>query len=382
MAKIRIGDLKFERAEKEALFKLINTDGRITEGEYTKKFEKRISEYVGTRYATGVNSGTSALLTALLAIKYSSQKKNLGEYIITSPLTYPATINAILFAGFKPLFVDIEDNFCISTEKIEDKLVEHKENISGILPVHLLGFMADMAKIKKISERHNLFLVEDCAESFGSMQKNKNCGSFGDASIFSFFASHTIGVGELGCMLTNNPKLYELANEIKDNGRRDANGKERCNFLFDSKGLNFKTTEFSSLLGYYKLGKVKQVIQKRQENVKFLNDAFEKISDNFILPEFSKDICYFSYPLIIKNRKFNRLKIIEELYKSSIEARTLFGCLPTQQKAFSEFKSQYSGKLPNSESVGKNAFYLPCHQYLTKENLNYLADAFLKIVKE
>ena len=241
--KVSIGDLRFEPAEKKALIRLINGNHKVTEGNYTTKFEGSMAKHIGLNHCSALNSGTSALLASLLAIKQSGLCKKNSEYVITSPLTYPATINAIIFSGFKPLFVDIEDNLCISADKCNE-LLSGNYGIAGIVPVNLLGFMPDMQKLSGLAKSHGIFMIEDCAESFGSRQGKKQCGTFGDGSIFSFFASHTVGVGELGCFLTNNDSLHRAVNEIKDNGIKSAKGKERYDFAFESKGLNFKTIEF------------------------------------------------------------------------------------------------------------------------------------------
>jgi len=146
-------------------------------------------------------------------------------------------------------------------------------------------------------------------------------------------------------------------------------------------GYNFKTTEFMAALGLVQLKKADWIKKRRQENVKFLNDELSKYSDTLQLPRYSNEISNLAYPIVIKKTEtVARSKLMYELERLGIETRPLFGCIPTQQPAYEHLKQKYGGKLPNAECIGKNAFYIGCHQYLTEEDLSYVANAFEKIL--
>jgi CDP-6-deoxy-D-xylo-4-hexulose-3-dehydrase len=152
-------------------------------------------------------------------------------------------------------------------------------------------------------------------------------------------------------------------------------------FAHDVIGYNFKVMEFEAALGVSQLKKADFIFEKRQENVCFLNEHLDKFSDNLQLPVFSKDVSYLAYPIVIKEHSESTRKYLrEELQRNGIESRPLFGCVPTQQPAYNYLKGKYEGKMPNAEYIGKNAFYIGCHQYLDQDDLEYVVYIFDKIL--
>jgi len=401
---IPVGYFKLGIEEKNVVKEVLNI-GRISEGKKVQEFEKIFADYIGTKYAVVLNSGTSALISGLNALIYH---KNLricrNQKIITTPLTYIATSNAIMLSGFKPVYVDIESNgFNIDPERIISHLKKAKDisKYAAILPVHLMGYACDMDAINSIAERYGLQVFEDSSQAHGTMYKDRKTGSLSLLSSFSFYIAHNIQVGEMGAVVTNDYEIVRLIRKIKANGRmcdcpictRNISGclqlkKNKGDndsdprFTHDMIGYNFKTTEFSAALGIFQLKKIDWINQKRQENVKYLNDRLKKFEDIVLLPAYSTNISYLAYPLVIKqtkilSRKFLRLKLEEY----GIETRPLFGCIPTQQPAYENLKKQYKGKLMNAEFVGNNGFYIGCHQYLKKDDLDYIIYIFKNILR-
>lgn len=395
---IGIGDFKFGTNEKQAITEVIESN-RISEGKKVVTFENEFSKYIGTKYTILLNSGTSALITGLKSLGETNIK--VGTKVITTPLTYIATVNAIKLAGYTPIFVDVDPETFVITPKNISKHLEGINDIqkySLILPVHLMGYPADMDEINKICEKYDLYTFEDSAQAHGSLYKGRKCGSLSLASAFSFYIAHNIQVGEMGALTTDNLNIAKIARRIKTNGRicdcqvctrsigtcpykKTGNEKFDPRFYHSHIGYNFKTTEFMASIGLVQLKKSESIKKKRNNNVKFLNENLEKFSDILRLPKYMKNISYMAYPLIINKPKIiSRNKLMYELEKKGIETRPLFTCIPTQQPAYNFLKKKYDEKLPNAKFIGKNGFYIGCHQYLSYKDLRHIVDVFKKVL--
>ena len=400
---IPVGDFKLKDEEKTVIVDVLES-GRITEWKKVKEFESLFADYIGTKHCLAVNSGTSALLLGLLALKYDKRfsKVRDGAKIITSPVTYVATSNAIVLSNMEPVYVDIDKKtFKLIPEKIEYLLSkQNPDKFAGILPVHLMGYPNDMNEINQIADKYNLVVFEDSAQAHGTLYKGRKAGSLGLLADFSFYVAHNIQAGEMGCVTTNDTKLFKLMIQLKANGRTcdclvctrsTGNCPKMTNYQgeddFDPRftheliGYNFKTTEFSAALGIEQLKKADWIKKRRFSIVKYLNEKLSKFNSILQLPKLDKNVSYLAYPIVIKepsiiSRKTRRYA----LEKMGVENRPLFGCIPTQQPAYSKFKDKYQGKLPVADYVGKNGFYIGCHQYLEKEDLDYIVASFEEII--
>jgi CDP-6-deoxy-D-xylo-4-hexulose-3-dehydrase len=395
---IRTGEFRLSEEEKKIILDVLES-GRITEHKQTQAFERNWAKEVGTRYSVAVNSGTSALMSGILALKYiyGDEKR---KKIITTPLTYIADSNAIKMCGFEPVYADIEeDGFNISPSGIE-KILEREDpsEFLGILPVHLFGYPFKINEIKDIAKKNNLFLMEDCAQAHGSRYDGKKVGSFGDFSIFSFYIAHNLQAGEMGVMNTDSIKIRNMARSVKANGRSctcdicnrmqgtcpqkgkfDEEEDMDPRFMHNVIGLNLKTTEFSTSLANHRIQFIDEINKARRENVAYLNEGLKNHQDVLKLPEYSENVSYLAYPLVLKKGK--RRDIRNNLADMGVETRTAFGCIPLQQPSFEYLKKEYEGKLPNAENIGKNGFYIGGHQYLEKEDLDIVIDSFNEILK-
>lgn len=401
--KIQVGDFRIGDEEKKAVNEVLDS-GRISEGKKVREFEIEFAKFVGTKYSILLSSGTSALIAGLTALKYHKNYRFQDhQKIITAPITYIATSNAIVLSGFEPVYVDVDpETFCITPDNIKVCLEESDDPsmFSLILPVHLMGYTCDMDKINKIAKKYGMETFEDSAQAHGSVYKGKKTGSLSLLSDFSFYIAHNVQAGEMGAVTTNDSEIIRLIRKIKSNGRMcdcpvctrnttfcpkiEANKNVDFDprFTHDIIGYNFKTMEFQAAIGLTQLKRIDWIIKKRRENVKYLNERLEKFSDILQLPKFSKNVSYLAYPLIIKKpMKINRKKVHYLLEKSGIEARYLFGCIPTQQPAYKFLKKKYEGKLPAAENIGRNGLYVGCHQYLTQENLDYMVSVFEDILQ-
>jgi len=405
MKVIHVGDFILGDHEKSAINEVLDS-GRLSEGKKVREFEIAFAKFIGTKYAIAVSSGTSALIAGLTALLYSPEPRvKPGTKVITSPVTYIATTNAIVKTGLTPIYVDIDKKyFGITPENIKEHLetVDDTEQYSLVLPVHLMGYPCDMDEINKIAKKYGLQTFEDSAQAHGTIYKGKKTGSLSLLSDFSFYIAHNIQAGELGAVTTDDYDIVRLIKKIKANGRmcdcaictRTTTGCPRIKnykgdddfdprFTHDMIGYNFKTMEFQAALGLSQLEKADWITRRRQENVKYLNEELEKYSDIFQLPEYFDTVSYLAYPIVInKPEKISRKKLRTALEKMDVETRPLFGCIPTQQPAYNYLKNQYEGKLPNAEYIGLNAFYIGCHQYLERSDLDQIIQTFDIIMKD
>jgi CDP-6-deoxy-D-xylo-4-hexulose-3-dehydrase len=396
MIKVRIGDIKIGEEEKASVLEVLDS-GRLSEGPKVREFESLWAKYIGKEFCVAVNSGTSALLAGLYALLYDKrfEKVRKGSRVITSPVTYAATSNAIALSGMEPVYVDIDPRtFTLDVGQIESLLSGgNADDYSIILPVHLMGYPNDMDAINLLADKYDLVVFEDSAQAHGSLYKGKMTGSLSLLSDYSFYIAHNIQVGEMGAVVTGDKQIRSLIWQIKANGRACScpacmRAEVKCPHMgsgFDPRftheyiGFNFKTTEFQAAIGLPQIKRADAIKKTRQDNVRYLNEKLAKYSDVLELPLFSEDVSYLAYPIVIRDGKVDREKLMEKLELNAIETRPLFGCIPTQQPSFRHLKQQYEGKLPNADFVGRAGFYIGCHQYLGKDDLDTIVAALESI---
>jgi CDP-6-deoxy-D-xylo-4-hexulose-3-dehydrase len=398
--KVPVGNFIIGKEEKAAVNAVLDS-GRVSEGKYTRLFEQEWAKYIGTKYAVALNSGTSAIIAGLLSLVYDDRfpKVKSGAKVITSPVTYIATANAIKLAGLEPVFADIHlHDFTIDCDKVED-LLKKDGNVAAIIPVHLFGFPNDMDRLNRLSRKYDVVLFEDSAQAHGSIYKGKKVGSLSLLSDFSFYIAHNIQAGELGVITTNDSKIFSLIKRIKANGRmcdcaECLRTKGLCKYLKDDQlyevdprfhheliGANFKTTEFQTALALSQLKHADEIFKKRSENVKYLNKELNKYKNILNLPVYHKNVSYLAYPIVIKDQRvISRKYLRKHLETLGVETRPLFKCIPNQQPAYQSYHRLYKDNLPNADFVGSNGFYVACHQYLTKTDLNYISKVFGEIL--
>ena len=399
--RVRVGEFRVEPHIREALIRVLDS-GRISEGSETREFESSFSKYIGTKHAVAVNSGTSALVSTLLALKSRMGALGRAPVVMTSPLTYVATVNSIVLTGMEPVFVDVDpDRFCVDPDLAEEALERRDSRaVEALLPVHLMGYVCDMDRLNRAASKRGLIVLEDSSQAHGSVYKGRRAGSMSDASTFSFYIAHNIQAGELGAVLTDDPGLARKVRKIKANGRmcdclictrpqgkcpKFRKGKDDWDprFIHDMIGYNFKTMEFPTAIAAAQIAKADEIAKKRRKNVKMLNDLLSVHADILRLPVYSNNVSYLGHPLVIRDpKKLHREKLQLSLESNGVETRPLFGCIPIHQPAFAHLREQYKGKLPNAEYLGANGFYIGCHQYLNEDDLHFVKEAFDKSLRE
>ena len=376
----------------EALDSLLTT--KVTMGEKVKEFEKLFSKYLKARYASMVNSGSSANLVALSALTNPWFPKRLkkNSEIITSAVTWVTTVYPLTYLNLKPKFVDINlESFCIETENLE-KVVS--PNTSLLLPVHLLGNVCDMQRITEIAVEKDLLIMEDCCEAHGAEFKGKKVGTMGDIGTYSFFLSHHITTIEGGMIVTNNELLHELSKALRAFGWiRDLKLKNKFRkkyphidprYLFVNLGYNLRPSEIQGAFGLHQIPKLEKFIEMRRENARYWTKKFSQYEDYFILPKEDPRTrsVYFCYPLTIrKEAPFKRGLLVKHLEKKKIDTRPIMSGNLLEQPAIEFIPHLKHGSLPNSKLAMRNSFFFGNHQKIRRQQREYMVDVIAEFIE-
>lgn len=374
-----------EKADKDILIDFINSTDRFTQFTKVKEFEAEWSKWQGCKYSAFVNSGSSADLLMLEAVKEYYKLPDQAEVLVPA-ITWVTNITSVISARLKPVFVDINlEDLSFDYEKLE-KAITPKTKI--ILVTHLLGLPANMEKIRAIADKHKLIILEDCCESHGATFKGKKVGNFGVASTFSFYWGHHMTTVEGGMICTDNEELNDLfilkrshglARELdqsKHQQYRDAHPDIDFNFLFLTNGHNVRNTELHAVLGLAQLKHLDRYIVIRNKNHKQFLEIIQPISDSLYLID-QKGISSFCLPFIFKQEGHREL-LQKALKEQQIEFRPIIGGNLLRQpslKAYGEYTN-----FPNAEVVHKNGFYVGNNQFVNQERLGLLAEIINKVL--
>ena len=362
----------------EALDSLLDTN--VTMGEKVKRFEAMFAEYIGVRFATMVNSGSSANLLALSILTNHVLKDRIrpGDEIITPAVTWATTVYPIINCGAIPVLVDVDlETFNINIEEVKKAITDKTR---AIMPVHLLGNPCNMDKIMEIAREHNLYIIEDACEAHGAEFKERKVGSFGNMATFSFFFSHHISTIEGGIVLTNNEELAELAKALRAFGWvRDLKNKDKLTseyksidprFLFVNIGYNFRPTEIQGAFGIHQLGKLENFINIRRSNARFWSERLKKFKNCLLLHSERKGTrhVWFGYPVTVKpNAPFTREELVAFLEAKGVETRPIMAGNIDEQPMMKLFDYRRAGNLPNSRLITRNSFFFGNHHGIGHE---------------
>jgi len=351
--------------EKKYVKKCMDTNWISSKGEFIEKFESTFAKKVGAKYGVGVLNGTVALHLALAALDIGP-----GDEVIIPTFTMIATPNSVRYTGAKPVLVDSElKTWNIDTSKIEEKITKRTK---AIMPVHTYGHPCDMGSIMKIAKKHGLYVVEDAAEAHGAIYKGRKIGSIGDAACFSFYANKIITTGEGGMVTTNDKKLAEKMQLLKNH----AFSHER-HFWHKLLGFNYRMTNIQAAIGLAQTENFGRLSNKRIENAMLYNSLLKEIEE-ITLPPSTKGIknVYWMYGILLKNwSKVTRDTLRYELASRGIETRTFF--IPIHRQPV--YKGWFKGSFPNSEYLCTNGLYLPSSTSLTEKQIRYVAGTIKEI---
>ena len=354
---IRLGNFKTTVAQKRIVNEIIDT-GRLTEGKYVKKFEDATARFLDVNNVVAVSNGTVALQ---LVAHFIRQQYPKAKTVCVPAITFPATLNAFEVCGFKTMLCDIEPNtLCMDINTLTKR---QKKKIDVIVPVHLMGYTCDMDNIMEQADKYNWIVIEDFAEAFGSTYKGKKVGTIGHFGTCSFYVSHILQGGELGIVTTNNPINAGLLRSMKNHGRIGDLMRFQHGFI----GSNYKTTEFCAGICYIQMKDADKYIQKRKDNAKYIHDNIK--NSNITGLQVGTNYSVLGYT-IKASSILHKLLACEKLNSVGIETREIFPCLAHQPA----YKGKFKGYYPIANHIENRCFYIPCHQYLSKNDLQRIVE--------
>jgi len=335
-------------------------------GPEIEEFEKAICERVGCDYSITLNSGTSALHSTFLAYGIG-----IDHEVIVPSFSFIATANSVLFVNAKPIFADIEeDTFGLDPNSISSKI---SNNTKAIMPMDYGGLSCKIFEIDEIAKQNNLILIEDSAEALGAKINNQKVGSVADSSIFSFCGNKVLTTGEGGAVVTNSKEIFEKIKLIRSHGRMDIgsyfeNSKES---QYVSLGYNWRMSSITASLGISQLAKLDKIIQKRQENAKFISDRLSKIKQIQVPnPPPGYEHIYQMYTIRLSDKK-TRDSLKEHLEQKRIFSKVYFN--PIHLTDY--YKQKYNtleNYLPVTEKISEQVLTLPLYPNMTSDEKNYL----------
>lgn len=379
MSLIKVSEPLLGEEEVEAVSEVLRS-GMFVSGNRVREFEDAFAEFVGADHAVAVSSGTSALHLALLGLGLQP-----GEEVIVPSMTFFATVTAVLHAGGKPVFADVDEHYCLDPTSVEQQVTEKTR---GLLPVHLFGYSADLDRLGRIAKRNSLFLLEDCAQAIGTKFRDRTVGSLGGAGAFSFFATKNMTTGEGGMITTSDPEIADLARKIRSHGME---GRDDHLLL----GYNHRMTEMEAAIGSIQLRKLPEFNRKRRENSFAIYDRIRDL-EWLGVEDFEPHVehSFFWCPILVHEEKLGRstLEIRRELFELGVGTRHRY-LEPLYRQPMLREKSPYPRSydvqcpfeggsvryedlcFPRAEKFSGRLLGLPNHPGLTKEQLDRVVDA-------
>ena len=334
------------------------------------EFEKHLASYAGTRHAVAVNSGTSALHLIVRALGIKE-----GDEVITTPFTFIASANCILFEGARPVFADIEP----ATLNIDPSLVEKAitPRTKAILAVDIFGHPAQWDQLSALAETYHLGLIEDSAEAIGSEYHGRRCGSFGDAAIFAFYPNKQMTTGEGGAVLTNDDNIAQLCRSMRNQGRSDGDGWLQHTRL----GYNYRLSEINCALGIAQLERIEDMLRARTKVAKLYDERLGDLAQVRVLRIASGvKLSYFVYVIRLSDdyTREKRDEILRGLLARGVGCRDYFA--PVHLQPVYREMGYGEGDFPMTEAVAARTIALPFYNNLREEEIDYVVSQLKELL--
>jgi len=338
----------------------------LGQGPKVLEFEKDYAKFAGVKHAVAVNNGTAALNAALLAVGIKQ-----GDEVIVPSFTFVATAEAVVFAGAKIVFADINpETYTLSPEDVERAVTDKTK---AILPVDLYGYSADIKSLRGIAEQYGLALIEDAAQAHGATYQGKPAGSFADVACWSLYASKNITTGEGGVVTTDDDKIYETLRLIRNHGEREK-------YTSVLMGNNYRMPEIEAAIGIVQLKKLSSFVAKRRQNAQQLTNILQQ-SKRLKLPvetEINQHSWYLYTVRLVNGTEEERNFILKELKQREIGAEAYYvNPINTMEYYRNNFSSR---ALPETEKAAKQVFSLPIHPNVTSEEIDHIGKTLLSLV--
>lgn len=375
----------------------------LTAGPYAERFESEFAKKVGMRHSFMVNSGSSANLLALASLlspKLGERKLKPGDEVITVAAGFPTTVTPILQNNLVPVYVDIDIGTYVANENQLEEAISSRTK--AIMMAHTLGNPFNLDLVEKLAKKYNLWVIEDSCDGLGGTYHNKNLGSFGDFSTFSFYPAHHITTGEGGAVLVKKAAHKVIVESLRDWGR-DCWCAPGCDntclkryewklgdlpegydhkYTYSHLGYNLKSGDIQAAIGLSQLERLDGFVEKRRSNWSFLHKNLKSLEEFLILPKPTEhgDPSWFGFAITVrKNSPISRNSLVKSLNEKKIGTRLLFGGNLLRQPAFIGTPKRVIGDLHNSDIVMNDTFWIGVWPGITEEMLNYVTQVFYKI---
>ena len=327
----------------------------ITEGPFAKQFLDMLKEFTGATFAVLANNGTLGLFLGLMALGIEE-----GDEVIVPDFTFIASGTSVVFAGGKPVFVDVDPgHYSINVEKIEDAITEKTK---AIMPVHIYGQCADMDPILTIARKYSLKVIEDAAQSYGVFYKGRHTGTIGDVGMISFFADKTVTTGEGAVVLTNDKKVYEKLRFLRNQGRHDSGS-----FVHPYLGMNFRMTDLQCTVGVAQLKRFKEIEDAKLSNF----NLYKELLGDLEQITFMNELPYCNFvPFRVPIRVKRLAALMDFFEKKGIQPRGFF--YPLHRQPCLAYLGYAEGEFPVSNMLFDEGAALPVYMGITQEQIRYV----------
>jgi len=371
MKTIPLSRPELTEADIEAVISVLKTPN-LSLGPKIVEFEEEIARFVGAKYAIAVNSGTSGLHLSVIAAGIKE-----GDEVITTPFSFIASANCILYAKARPQFVDIDPvTLNMDPWKIEERITKRTK---AILPVHVFGVPCEMDIIENIARRHNLTIIEDACEAIGAKYKGRKVGTIGLTGIFAFYPNKQMTTGEGGVIVTNKKSIADVLKSLRNQGR-SKNGRWLSH---ERLGYNYRLSDIHAALGISQLKRIDEILKKREEVARYYIECLKDIKEIELpsVPEHT-EVSWFVFVIRLRNgfTKKHRDRIMQLLMEKGIECGNYFPPIHLQpfcRRLFGYKKGDY----PVCEAVSERTIALPFFNNLKKEQIEYVSESLISSLK-
>lgn len=349
----------------------VKTGWISSSGKFVAKFEEEFAKYCDTKYGVAVTNGTAALHLGLKALGVGE-----GDEVIIPDFTMIATAFAVCYTGAVPIFVDSDkDTWNIDWSKIEEKITPKTK---AIIPVHIFGYPCEMDEINEIAKRHNLYVLEDAAESHGALYKGRKTGSLGDIAAFSFYANKILTTGEGGAVVTNNEDFYKQVKYYKNmcfplDGPR--------NYIHNDIGFNYRMSNIHAAIALAQVEKADEYREMRIKNGTLYRDLLQDVDGiSFQKEESHSTNVYWMNSVKLDPKKFgrDREEVVTLLKEKGIDTRVLFVGMH-RQPSLLKYGVSAKGDFSASDDLAANGFYLPSASSLQESDIEYICNTIKEL---
>lgn len=411
--KIPLSNPDITEKERNCVLEVLSTPN-LSLGPKLEEFEKKFADYIGCKYAVAVNSGTSGLHLCVRALDIKDE-----DIVITSPFSFVASANCILFERANPVFADIDEKTLnIDMNQLEEKIRELRDgdkNLKAVLPVHMFGRPCEMDEIMELASKNNLRVIEDACEAVGAVYLTENSqllsgislaysksqklspskddqssksrkdrriwkkvGNFGNCGVFAFYPNKQMTTGEGGMIVTNDENIYKLCRSMRNQGRSD----DGAWLQHERLGFNYRVSDINCALGIVQLERIDEILAKRERVARYYIERLKDVEE-LILPHFeeNKKISWFVYVVRLQNKysREDRDRILEELKENGIGCSNYFSPIHLQP-FYREMFGYKKGDFPITEKVSERTIALPFFNNLTEEQIDYVCENLMKII--